>query len=79
MDFRTRVRLPAEKELFSSPPRPDPIRGPPSLLSSGYWVCFAGGEAARPLTTHLNLVPWSGMRGATPPPFSYVFLAWCLI
>jgi hypothetical protein len=31
------------------------------------------------LTTHLNIVPKSRMRGAIPPHLQYVFMAWCLV
>jgi hypothetical protein len=31
------------------------------------------------LTTHLDLVPRSRMRGATSPLPQYVFMAWCLV
>jgi hypothetical protein len=31
------------------------------------------------LTTHINLVPRSRMRGAIPPFPQYVFMAWCLV
>jgi hypothetical protein len=32
-------------EFFFSPPRPDLLWGPPSLLSSGYWGSSPGGKA----------------------------------
>jgi hypothetical protein len=32
-------------DYFSSPPRLDRLWGPLSLLSSGYWGSFPGGEA----------------------------------
>jgi len=32
--------------LFSSPPHPDRLWGPPSLLSNGYQGSFPGGKAA---------------------------------
>jgi len=42
------------REFFYSPPRPDRLWGPPSLLSNGYRGFFHGGKAAgtwsRPLT-----------------------------
>jgi hypothetical protein len=42
-------------EFFSSPPRPDRLWGPPSLLSNGYQGIFSGGKAAEawswPLTS----------------------------
>jgi hypothetical protein len=51
--------------LLSSPPRPNWLWGPPSLLSNGYrgW----SGRFVK-LTTHLLLQPRSKMRGAIPPP-----------
>jgi hypothetical protein len=33
-------------KFFSSPQRPDPLWGPPSLLSNGYRGSFHGGKAA---------------------------------
>jgi len=33
-------------EFFSSPPRPERLRGPPNLLSNGYQVLFPGGKEA---------------------------------
>jgi len=32
--------------FFSSPPRPDQVWGPPSLLSGGYWQLFLRGKVA---------------------------------
>jgi hypothetical protein len=55
--------------IFSSPPRPDRLWGPPSLLPKGTGGSFPGGKAAEvwiwPL--HLNLVSRSGMCGTIPP------------
>jgi hypothetical protein len=72
-DRGSRVRFPA----FSSPPRPERLWGPSSLLSNGYQGLFLGEK--RPgvkLTTHLHLVPrtknvWS--YTSTP---QYTFMAW---
>jgi hypothetical protein len=62
-------------EFSSSPPRPDRLWRPPSLLSNGYQRLFPWGKVAGvvELTIHLHLVPRSRMRGAisqlpnTPP------------
>jgi len=42
---------------------------------------FPGGKAAGivKLTTHLHLVPWSGMRRAIPPLLQYALMAWCSV
>jgi hypothetical protein len=50
----------------SSPPRPDRLCAPSSLLSDGYRRLFPreySGESVK-LTTHLHLVPSLRMRGA---------------
>jgi hypothetical protein len=59
-------------EFFSSPPRPERLWGPPSLLANGYQGLFPWGYSSRgvKLTTHLHLVPrskneWS--YTSTPP------------
>jgi hypothetical protein len=51
------------QEVFSSPQCPDRLWGPPSLLSDGYrGLCPLGwGGRGLKLTTHLHLVPRSGM------------------
>jgi hypothetical protein len=65
-------------EFFSSPPRPEWPRGPPSLLSNGYQGLFHWEWSGRDvkLTIHLHLVPRSRMRGAIPPLPQYAFTAW---
>jgi hypothetical protein len=50
--------------FFSSPPCPDLLWGPPSLLCSGY-VGLLSGEVKRPIDIHL--VPRLSMHGAKPP------------
>jgi hypothetical protein len=37
------VRVPLESRIFSSPRRPDPLWGPPSLLSNGHWGALSPG------------------------------------
>jgi hypothetical protein len=49
------IRAPVGARIFTPPPRPDRLRGPPSLLSKGYrWLLPQGysGRGAK-LTTHL--------------------------
>jgi hypothetical protein len=67
-------------EFFSSPPRPDWLWSPPSLLYNGYYQGLWGwsGRGVK-LTTHLHLVPRSRMRGAIPPLPQYAFMAWCSV
>jgi hypothetical protein len=51
-------------EFFSSPPRPERLRGPPSLLPNGYQVLFsrgakrAGREADHSLPTSAEVKVW---------------------
>jgi len=61
------------RDLFCSPPRPDRLWDPPSLLSKGD---KATGRYVK-LTIHLQLVLRLRMYGAVPP--LYVFIMWCLI
>jgi hypothetical protein len=65
-------------EFFSSPLRPDRLRGPPNLLCNGYQGLFPLEQSGRgvKLTTHLHLVARSIMRGAIPPLPQYAFMAW---
>jgi hypothetical protein len=68
-------------EFFSSPPCPEQLWGPPSLLSNGYQGFFPLGQSSQgvKLTTHLHLVPRSQMSGAIPLLPQYIFMAWCLV
>jgi hypothetical protein len=61
-------------EFFSSPPRPDRLWDPPSLLSNGYQGLFPWGMK---LTTHVHLMPKSIMRGAILSLPQYNSMAWC--
>jgi hypothetical protein len=56
-------------KFFSSPPRPNRLWGPPSLLSNGYQGLLPREQSGRgvKLTNHLHLVPRSRMHGAIPP------------
>jgi hypothetical protein len=68
-------------EFFSSPPRPDRLWGPPSLLFNGYQGLFQWRQSGRSvkLTTHLHLVPGSRMRGNIPPLLQRTCMAWCSV
>jgi hypothetical protein len=66
------------KYTTSSPPRPERLWGPPSLLSKGTRGSFPGGKAGRgvKLTTHLHLVPSRRMSETLRPLPQYAFVAW---
>jgi hypothetical protein len=53
------VRVPVGSGIFSPPPRPDRLWGPPSLLSDMYHGLLPRGLSGRgvKLTTHLHLLP----------------------
>jgi hypothetical protein len=65
------------REFFSSPPRPDRLWSPPSLLSSGYQGISLGVKRPRREADHP--VPKSRKRGAIPQLPHYTFTAWCSV
>jgi hypothetical protein len=70
-DRGSRVRLQVGAGIFFfSPPRPDRVRGPPSLLSNTHRGLFLQELSGRGVKLTEN---------ATPPLPQYVFMAWCLI
>jgi len=67
-----------KKIFFSFPKRPDWLRGPPSLLFSGYRdFFFPRGSSGRcvKLSTQLKLVPKLRICGAMPLLSLYSFMA----
>jgi hypothetical protein len=66
---------------LSSPPCPDRLWGPPSLLSNRYQGLLPWGQSYRgvKLTTHPHLVPRLRMRGAILPLPQYAFTTWCSV
>jgi hypothetical protein len=67
--------------FFSSPPGPDRLRGPASLLPNGYWGDFST-EVKRPgreADHSPHQVPRLRVLGAIPPFPQYLFMEWCLI
>jgi hypothetical protein len=62
-------RDPVGARHFSTPRRPDRFWGPPGLLSNGYWRHFPQRKSDRSvdLTTHLQLMSRSKIRGSTHP------------
>jgi hypothetical protein len=70
-ELETGVQVLAEavKGIISSPPRPDRLWGPPSLLSNGYRKLFRRRWSSWgvKLTTHLHLAPRLRMRRPVPP------------
>jgi hypothetical protein len=63
-------------EFFSSPPRPDRLWSPSSLLSNGYQLFpwRYNGRGVK-LTTHLHLVPRSKLHGSIPS----LHIEWCSV
>jgi hypothetical protein len=67
-------------EFFSSPPRPERLWGPASLLSNGYQGLFLWG-VKRPGRKADHSPPSSAevKNGAIPLLPQYAFMAWCLV
>jgi hypothetical protein len=65
------VLVPIGSSVFSSPRRPDRHWGPRSLLCNEYRGLFPRGKSGRgvKLTTHLQLLPRSGIRGSIHPHY----------
>jgi hypothetical protein len=66
-------------EFFSSPPRPDRLWAPPSLLSNGYEGLFSRGikrQGREANHSHPSSAE-SRMLGAILPFPQYAFMVWC--
>lgn len=77
---KNRISIPGNpNKLFSSPPRPDLLQCPPSLIGTGYWRLLLRGQSGWSvnLTTYLYLVRVEVRielnYNSTP---KYLFLAW---
>jgi hypothetical protein len=70
-------------KTFSSPPRPERLWGPPSLLSNGYWGGGFSLGVKRPGREADHSPPSSAeVKNAwnyTSTLTDYVFMAWCLV
>jgi hypothetical protein len=55
-------------EFLSSPPHPDRLWGPPSLLTNGYQGSFLWLKRPESEADHSHLVPRPRTRGAIAPP-----------
>jgi hypothetical protein len=68
-------------EFFSSPPRPERLWAPPSLLPNGHQGLCPWGSSGRgvKLTTDLHLEPCSKNGWSYTSTLQYAFIAWCLV